>query len=182
MGNLIHFIHLNQNHFPAVPETVPQFRARAFKLVLTLNLSRECLPMQVTDTSWIILTLPNTISSSASKFETHLHIGVPWALSCWLVYSSKEVPGSLCLSPLHELFSPWTTLHNLFTLSPAVPVSEALPQRSLPSSSPSNLDLNPLIKVLITFMWKAACSTASSVHLLTCFPSYDSHHLSVSWT
>lgn len=97
--------------------------------------------------------------------------------SCWLVYSSTEVPGSLCLSPLHELFSPWTTLHNLLTLSPAVPVSEALPQRSLPSSSPSNLDLNPLIKVLITFMWKAACSTASYPHSWPAFP----HMTATTW-
>lgn len=33
--------------------------------------------------------------------------------SCWLVSSSTEVPGSLCLSPLHELSSPWTTFCNL---------------------------------------------------------------------
>ena len=52
--------------------------------------------------------------------------------SCWLVYSSTEVPGSFCLSPLHELFSPWTTLHNLLHL-----VAFSPSFRSPPSENPS---------------------------------------------
>ena len=92
------------------------------------------MPMQVIDTSWITLILPKAIAHQHLNIKL-ISTSVSLGPSCWPVFSSSDVPGSL--PPLCKLFSlPGPLSITPFTLS--TPTHSFSPSSRSPSSEKSS--------------------------------------------